>query len=165
MDEALKIKERRFKSDLSISGGTYILFGVWNIVKSVIEVTGQYQSLQGEMAAQGISALGTKIILALVFIIVTAVIIPLHFFIGRSAIAYADNRKVKKLFFILTPLLLLEAIAEVPFYAYALTGENPIYESLIAAIIMQVTTAVVLFDMLRGMYVLSKIRREQAEVT
>ena len=165
MDEALKIKERRFKSDLSISGGTYILFGVWNIVKSVIELTGQYRSLQDEMAAQGISALGTKIILAVMLIIVSAIIIPIHFFIGRSAIAYAGSRKVKKLFFILTPLLFLEAISEVPFYAYALTGESPIYESLIAAIIMQVTTAVVLFDMLRGMYVLSKIRREQAEVT
>ena len=165
MDEELKIKQRRYKSDLTISGGTYIVFGIWNIVKTLIQLTGGYQSLVEEMAEQNISAFVTKTILAILFILVAVIIIPFHLFIGRSAIAYANDRKAKRIFFILTPLLLIEAVAEVPMYVMMFTDENQVYESLIAAIVMQITTIIVLFDMLRSMYFLKNIRKETAEVT
>lgn len=163
MDDGLVIKERRYKTDLKISGLGYVAFGIWSFIKFLIQVTADYSVVFSQVEDADIySPLFMGIMIA-VCVVLFAIIIPVYIFVGLSAVRYANDKKKLRFFPVIVIVLLIISFAEIPFYIDEIANLDNLLMTNITSLLLQLTSMFVLFDMLRCVFGLRKIRRTKAE--
>lgn len=163
MDDGVILKERRYKTDLKISGLGYVAFGVWSFIKFLIQVTADYSVVFSSVSDVDIySPLFMGIMIA-VCVILFSFIIPLYIFVGLSAIRYANGKKQLRIFPVIVIVLIIISFLEIPTYIEEIMNLDNLLMTNAASLLLQLTSIFVLFDMLRCTFGLRKIRKARAE--
>lgn len=167
MNSVSKIKERRYRDNLANSGGGYILFGFWGIIRVIMELTMRGGALQEiikevdiEQYSIGVVYLVTFIMFAIAFLIILFV----HLTIGISAIRFSEGKKKRKGFLALAAIVMLVIICCVPFDFYSTEAEKYVVtDRTIISAVVDLTMFFMLFDIFRSTVAISRLTRTKNE--
>ena len=165
MNEQAAIDNRRYKDNLTVSGIGYIAFGLWSCIRIFIQLTSDYSLMFAEATDFDINTVEFKLLIAFTVLIISAVIISVHFYVGLSAISYANGRKKLKIYPAVVIILELSAVLELAYYIVDLISDTDMFFTKIVTIIVQLTTVLILFDIARNLFGLKKLRSTKEQVT
>lgn len=161
MNHRNEILLRRYKKNMEISGSATILFGIWGILKTLMTITmnkEEYNKLTEGVDLQGLPMVAVILIYVIVFGVLFGFILLFHFKIGLGAIRYSRGNTKKKGFLLLAVLnMLINFLAFISFFTPFLGSKVKITDSMIAAILVDVTMIFMLFDMLYSAYRIKKL--------
>lgn len=146
------VQLRRYKNRLSQSGEGFIVFGLWNILKTVMVITmrDDVGFIASEITDGSIDPEIVNGIIIVMYIIVSAVIMAVHFRAGRGAVRYAKGKSRKRSFLVLTGVILLFSAAAVP-GVFSQSGDA-VYrgaDTMIASVLIDLTMIFISLDMFR----------------
>lgn len=154
MDSRAKLN--KYRTNLTVSGTGIILFGVWDVVKLIMETImgtdGADEMIRREDG-------GVSILSVTILILVMALILYIHFRIGRAAIANARGEARTNGY--LVGCVIIAAITVLGFflYGYAIaTGTSTVSQVMISAIV-DVTFLLNLIDMIRATMLIRKYEK------
>ncbi len=158
---------RHYSRNLEMAGREYILFGVWYVIRIFMSITmngERWQEFVSTFDIEGLSSFELKIIYAVVFLIFAAVVIVLHFFIGRSAVGYSRGKKKGKGFIIIGVFMIISLLTGIPGYFVDENGAPvPFDTTILASILVDLTIAFLFFDMIYSTIMIDRCRRRIKE--
>lgn len=166
MSDITPTRLRRARGDLKISGLAYMAFGIWSILKIAIELaTGIVSPISLDMYAEYSSSI-IFISLVIAMFIISGVILILHFYIGFSALRFVKNPRSSRKFLYTAIFILIFYLIEIPVLIFSVLFLNdPSQDTTIASVLLEITTAFVLFDLIRSGFMLSKAAKQGPEET
>ncbi len=166
-NSAIDVSLRRYKKELSTSGGGYILFGIWSAIKvimsafigelSVKKVVDTY-----EIEPESLMFFGS-IYLTLIGIAAVAVVL-LHLYVGLGAIR-ASNGSKKRGYLWVTVVLLIFGIINLLGYGGQIGDLSNFShdDTTIAAFMVDVTVIIMLVGILRSAKMIKKLTMEKEQ--
>ena len=156
-DEA---KLRRYKNDLYVSGLGTILMGAWNIFKSILEIIliPEYSLITDSDDPT------TKILMTgftiLIFAVVLALIMMIHFYVGFNAIKAAKDMDHKKGYIIMAAVLFVLTLAG---FLYYYDDDPDDVDTTIASILVDITTLYILGAVMLSSFKIKKMKELQVQ--
>lgn len=152
---------RRYRHTLVITGGAVILFGLWDIAKSILQL--MFTQPLVKLVEQQTDALEQGDLLP--FLLFTIVILVIFFMIsfsirlcvGRTAIAVGKGETRRCKIAIFWALFLLAVSASGPVLTVILYTEQSDVLNMAASILVDVTSIIILVGMLRSFYMVRKL--------
>ena len=159
-----EIKLRRFRSNLASGGRSYIIFGLWSVVKLLLlTVWGEdgvepaLEELAVELeVSKGFIILVTVIVMLLIF----AIIMIVHVVVGLNAIRFSKGKNNKKRFYIFTVITTLITLLGFAQYSGNITsGVTKVDELFIASVVVDASMAFILIDMVYSAIMIGKLEK------
>ena len=174
--QAGKMRLRRDENTLTVVGSGVILFGVWTVVKMVLQEINRFPEFMAELGADelgfeetGLADLGLDPNLLAMAVAFTVVIIVylmdlgLRVFVGLSARAEGRGRPQGRLYLILAGLLLV--LSGLSFVLYVITyfSHSEYVVDADAAILVELTSFITLLQMIISAVRVRRARRMEKE--
>ena len=174
--QAGKMRLRRDENTLTVVGSGVILFGVWTVVKMVLQEINRFPEFMAELGADelgfeetGLADLGLDPNLLAMAVAFTVVIIVylmdlgLRVFVGLSARAEGRGRPQGRLYLILAGLLLV--LSGLSFVSYVITyfSHSEYVVDADAAILVELTSFITLLQMIISAVRVRRARRMEKE--
>lgn len=166
-NSAIDVSLRRYKKELSTSGGGYILFGVWSAIKVVMSV------FVGEFSVKKIVdtyevepedlVLFEAVYFTLIAIAAVAVVL-LHLYVGLGAIRASSGSK-KRGYLRVTIVLLIFSVINLLVYCGQVgdLSNFSFKDTTIAAFMVDVTVTIMLVGILRSAKMIKKLTIEKEQ--
>lgn len=151
-----EVKMRRYQNLLMISGLGVIAFGLWTILKTILLLFVKENTL-----AELPDSLA-RVIFIVVLVVVLAVDFLFRLFIGLSARAEGQGKKKGYAYIVFAILLAIFSLASVVLIFFDV-GETSILE-LTVSVIVEVTSLIVVIELLVAAFTVKKLRKELGEV-
>ena len=138
-----KAKLRRYEDDLNVSGAGVIIMGAWAVVRVLIEVflqTNPSEELAKEAPEDRLPIL--LIVIAMV-VILSAVVLTIHLYIGLNAMRAAKGMKYSRGYYAVAIILLILTVLGLFSYREGLKDVDNI-DTTIAAMLVDLTTIYIL---------------------
>ena len=174
--QAEKMRLRKDENTLTVVGSGVILFGVWTVVKMVLQEINRFPEFMAELGADelgfeetGLADLGLDSNLLAMAVAFTVVIIVylmdlgLRVFVGLSARAEGRGRPQGRLYLILAGLLLV--LSGLSFVSYVITyfSHSEYVVDADAAILVELTSFITLLQMIISAVRVRRARRMEKE--
>ena len=153
MNSDIDIKIRKYKNNLAIGGKSYIIFGVWAIVKMIMQLTMtegdmNLDTMIDQTMQEGMDRAFVEGVYIIVFAIIMAFIMLIHLMVGRNAVRFGRGHNNRKRFYIYTSIVALINIVSFVIYPIGIkNGTVPVDETLIASILVDLSVAFLLVDL------------------
>ncbi len=154
---------RRYKYNISSSGKAITVFGLWTIIRMIMSLRYGGESFGDFVGIQNVNDELTLMVASIIFIIICALILWLHIYIGTGAVRYAAGRKKKKGFLIVAiPYFALEI------FSMYLIGERlssgDVSDTDVASIIVEITLILALFDLIYSFFKYNYLIKKEKQV-
>ena len=174
--QAEKMRLRKDENTLTVVGSGVILFGVWTVVKMVLQEINRFPELMAELGVDelgfeetGLADLGLDPNLLAMAVAFTVVIIVylmdlgLRVFVGLSARAEGRGKPQGRLYLILAGLLLV--LSGLSFVSYVITyfSHSEYVVDADAAILVELTSFITLLQMIISAVRVKRARRMEKE--
>ena len=149
MNEKTQIDLRRYQSNLALSGMAYIAFGIWSVIRLIIQfaLTDLKMNPESLEMLSGSTALFAAFAVIVVFIVIN--LTGIQIIIGFKAIKYARNLGGSVILPIVTAFLVLLHIFDIVYIFMAIFDtKQDGTDTSIAAILIEITTLIIVFDMM-----------------
>jgi len=171
-----KMRLRRDENTLTVVGSGVILFGVWTVVKMVLQEINRFPEFMAELGADelgfeetGLADMGldpkllATVVAFTVVIIVFLMDLALRVFVGLSARAEGRGRPQGRLYLILAGLLLV--LSGLSFVSYVITyfSHSEYVVDADAAILVELTSFITLLQMIISAVRVRRARRMEKE--
>ena len=171
-----KMRLRRDENTLTVVGSGVILFGVWTVVKMVLQEINRFPEFMAELGADelgfeetGLADMGldpkllATVVAFTVVIIVYLMDLGLRVFVGLSARAEGRGRPQGRLYLILAGLLLV--LSGLSFVSYVITyfSHSEYVVDADAAILVELTSFITLLQMIISAVRVRRARRMEKE--
>lgn len=148
MDEEIKAKIRKYRRNIEISGKVIIAFGLWAVLKFVIQFALDREKLKTVLYIPDIDNALVMLISWGSTIFVLIFVFLLYYYIGRSAVRFAQGTKKGKAFLVIAFILSVLNIISIPNYFNTGRGTTQNLDTIIASIMVDLTTSFMVFDMI-----------------
>lgn len=160
--ENIKANIRRYKSSLIISGTGYIAFGIWSVLKSIIQITlGAESELFKSLMSEDLNMpefINVRIFIFSIVIVILLLIFFVHWYIGMGAVKYGRGTSRKKGFLLFAIPAAIFSIAEIPnLFKQMIEAGRSTLDTTLVACIMNLTMVWILADMMYSAYKLKKL--------
>jgi len=174
--QAGKMRLRRDENTLTVVGSGVILFGVWTVVKMVLQEINRFPEFMAELGVDelgfeetGLADMGldpkllATVVAFTVVIIVFLMDLALRVFVGLSARAEGRGRPQGRLYLILAGLLLV--LSGLSFVSYVITyfSHSEYVVDADAAILVELTSFITLLQMIISAVRVRRARRMEKE--
>lgn len=171
-----KMRLRRDENTLTVVGSGVILFGVWTVVKMVLQEINRFPEFMAELGVDELGFEGTgladmgldpkllaTVVAFTVVIIVFLMDLALRVFVGLSARAEGRGRPQGRLYLILAGLLLV--LSGLSFVSYVITyfSHSEYVVDADAAILVELTSFITLLQMIISAVRVRRARRMEKE--
>ena len=162
-NDALQIQLRKNQDTLKIVGLGVMVFGVWSIVKTILYTTAQWNSITEEITVPEANATLAKMVYLFMIAVTMAVEIAVRLYIGRSAIAEGKGERKGPGYIVVAFLITLIGLA-LTASAIVIPGIHiELNLDLLASLFVEITSAVITFEMCWSAVRVRKLRRQLAE--
>ena len=162
-NDALQIQLRKNQDTLKIVGLGVMVFGVWSIVKTILYTTAQWSSITEEIVVPEANATLAKMVYLVMIAVTMAVEIAVRLYIGRSAIAEGRGER-RRPGYVIVALLITVVGLTLTVTAFAVPGIRvELNPELLASLFVEITSAVITFEMCWSAVRVRKLRRQLAE--
>lgn len=159
MDEALRAQIRRYKRNLEISGKAMILFGLWSVIKFILIIFMSSEAMEDLLGDVLELTDGALMLLWAAMSFIMTLVIAFNYYLGMSAVRYARGEKKSRFFLVITTLDLVGTVCSLPLYFMAPEGSGNL-DTGIASFILDVTTSLILFDILYCIFRVKKLEKK-----
>ncbi len=165
-NEEQKVALRRYRNNLKLSGQGYIIFSVWTCMKIFMVYTMRKEDMQELMDIVNVNSYDERIqiyIFAAILIMLLLIMlfsVFVHVGIGLSAIKYSRGVSEKRGFLIPAGVFMVINILGIPGYFIDIHSG---LDTIIASILVDLTLAYILFDMIYCACRIRKIRQNADE--
>ena len=143
--KVLKKKIKKCESDILICGLGVMVFGLWSVLKFIIEML--YGNLDYlEEINEGDPQIRVLVMLGVAFF-VSAFILGIHTYIALKAFRYVNGPRRKKGFLVLVVILAIVTAINIPDYFRNDAGKFIIDDTIVAAALVDVTLFYILCDL------------------
>ena len=158
-----EVRLRKYKHMLVISGMAVIAFGVWSIVKTILYTTAQWNSITEEITVPEANETLAKMVYLFMIAVTMAVEIAVRLYIGRSAIAEGKGERRRPGYIAVAFLIAFLGLA-LTASAIVIPGIHiELNLDLLASLFVEITSAVITFEMCWSAVRVRKLRRQLAE--
>ncbi len=162
---SLEAQIRKNQKNLVIGGQGIILFGLWQGIKLWIILLGRGE-LQQIVSESGQATGGDQELFKILFICILmflmAIVIAIHWYIGKNAINIGRGHKKKFFFLILAAIYAVISLTGLPYYFTA--NENDLSDTSVAALLVDLTLTVTLIEIIisyaRVIYLEKKVEQK-----
>ena len=150
---------RRYEDDLYISGTGVIVMGIWSIIKTVMGIFLEADSPIFTEIDDEFGKTMTIVITVLLLVIISALILKLHLYVGLNAMRASQGRAHKKGYFAASVIMLMLTLISIVAYKDKLKDIGNI-DTVIASMLVDLTTAYIFVLLIISAY---RIRKYKAE--
>ena len=165
MNSERKIKLRHYKNNLAIGGRSYIIFGVWAVVKLLMELSMgdiKFSYLVEETVKTGTNRLFAIIFTALALAIVFATILIIHLMVGKNAVRFGKSQENRVRFYIYTSLVAIANILGLFTYPFGImTGIDKLSPTFVAALFVDISIVIILIDLFYSAVMIEKLIKQK----
>ena len=166
-NSAIDVSLRRYKKELSTSGGGYILFGVWSAIKVVMSVFVGELSVKNIVDTYEIEPESLVFFEAFYFTLIgiaAVAVVLLHLYVGLGAIRASSGSK-KRGYLWVTVVLLIFGIINLLGYGGQVgdLSNFSLDDTTIAAFMVDVTVIIMLVGILRSAKMIKKLTMEKEQ--
>ncbi len=154
---------RRYQSNIRLGGRYFIFFGLWSVIRAIMEITMKKEIMEMIYSVADVSeedALIFPYVIALILILIFIVVIGVHLFIGISAIRYSSGKSRNIIFLILSAFIIGYLLVNIPLDLF---GEGSVRAPQIAAAVVDATMGFLLFDMIYSAVRINRLSKEAEE--
>lgn len=171
-NEPEQIKIRRAQNNLIVVGSGTILFSLWTLFRMVAslfllkkETLDSFKELPSVKEQPASDGLIFAVLVAVVLVVV-GVVILVRIYVGRAAIAEGRGHKRSSLYLVLAALMIFGCFYSiisvfVPSAGDAVLGGAFAQHNSVSSIIIELTSAVMLFEMIVSAHTIRKIRNKE----
>lgn len=160
LNSAETVKLRRYRASLVTDGIGIITFGLWSIIKIIMTLLMQPFDLQlsdSETISDPTERM-LVIVFAVVFVIISvAIILGIHMFVGLSAYREGRNGKKGSFYIVAAGLMAIFICLTMTLYFVSTDGGQTVSLTSIAAFIIDLTTVILLLDMIYAAFMSRKL--------
>lgn len=164
MNSEIEIKLRRYKNNLAIGGRGYIIFGVWAVVKLLMELSmGEvtFSYLIEEIVKNGVDRLFAIIFTTVFLVFLFAIIINIHLMVGKNAVRFGKSQENRKRFYIYTSIVALANIIGIITYPVGImTGLTTFSLTFIASLLVDLSVVFILTDLFYSALMIEKLIKQ-----
>ncbi len=156
-------KINHLKHNIYISGLGVVLMGFWNVIKVYISINVGAERFQKEEILADLPEDEKWFFYLLsyaIFIVLDAIVIFIHNFVGLNAMRRAKGKKFRKSYIFATIVFFVVVITGIPSYFGNLRDLKNI-DSVLAAILVDLTLIFVLGDIIISSFKLRKIEKKK----
>ena len=162
-NDALQIQLRKNQDTLKIVGLGVMVFGVWSIVKTILYTTAQWSSITEEIVVPEANETIAKMVYIFMIAVTMVVEIAVRLYIGRSAIAEGRGERRRPGYIAVAFLIAFLGLA-LTASAIVIPGIHiELNLELLASLFVEITSAVITFEMCWSAVRVRKLRRQLAE--
>lgn len=162
-NDALQIQLRKNQDTLKIVGLGVMAFGAWSIVKSILYTTAQWSSIKEEIVVPEANETIAKMVYIFMIAVTMVVEIAVRLYIGRSAIAEGKGER-RRPGYVVVAFLITAIGLTLTVTAFVVPGiRMELNLDLLASLFVEITSAVVTFEMCWSAIRVRKLRRQLAE--
>ncbi len=155
--ESEKARLRRYENELHISGLGVVVFGIWSVLKTIIQIFMNPDELGIDLKdvfSNFVAWITVIVIVAIFCLVITA----FHLYIGINASRAARGKNYKKGYVVATVIVLLINVLSMYAYKDSFQDTKNI-ETNIASFLVDITSVYVFFVILRSTFVIKKLRK------
>ena len=162
-NDALQIQLRKNQDTLKIVGLGVMVFGVWSIVKTILYTTAQWSSITEEIVVPEANETLAKMVYIFMIAVTMVVEIAVRLYIGRSAIAEGRGER-RRPGYVVVAFLITAIGLTLTVTAFVVPGiRMELNPELLASLFVEITSAVITFEMCWSAVRVRKLRRQLAE--
>ena len=159
-----EIQLRRFNNNLAGCGSGYILFGLWSVIKTIMEVL--FNKNYAEELVKGVDVTPEQMIIFriiedIIIVLLLTLVILVHLYVGRGAIRYSRGSN-KKAFLVFAALAFIVNLVLMPGYYQSFKDGTEKIDTIIVSAAADVMVLFILADMF---YSVSMIKKHTAALT
>ncbi len=150
---------RRYEDDLYISGTGVIVMGIWSIIKTVM---GIFLEADSPIFAEIDDEFGktmTIVITVLLLVIISALILKLHLYVGLNAMRASQGKTHKRGYLAVSVIMLMLTLVSVAAYKEKISDIGNI-DTVIASMLVDLTTAYIFVLLIVSAYRIRKYKTE-----
>lgn len=157
--EDLGCRYRKYQKNVEIGGKAIIIFGVWSIIKFIASVLLGQQSLRDLLGIDPNYPEQFMFVLVVIMIVLLALTMVWHAYIGVSAIKYAQGLKKSRFFLVWAALMLVVTVCSIP--GYFDPSNNPeSLDTVIVSVLVDLSMSFALLDMIYSSFMMTRIKRQ-----
>ena len=164
MNSEIEIKLRKFKNNLAIGGRGYIIFGVWSIIKLLMQLSmgeQNFKSVVTASMAEGVSYLFAMICTIVVIVLICSMVMIVHLMVGLNAIRFGKGKNNRKRFFAFTTIVALINLLGFSIYPVGLVnGFYSVDIVFIASILVDLSVVFILIDLFYSAVMIEKLIKQ-----
>ena len=168
MNSEIEIKLRRYKNNLAIGGRYYIIFGVWTVVKLLMELTMgdlTFEYLIEETVKSGVDRLFAIIITAVFIGILFAFILIVHLVVGRNVARFVKRHDNRKRFYTYTSIVtIVNVLGFLTYPVDIMTGVSSLSLTFIASLLVDISVIFILIDLFYSAVMIEKLIKQKPAV-
>lgn len=154
-----KVLLRKYEDDLNISGMGVIILGAWGILKLIILIfTSNFNEIIKDFSEEeknfAVWVITGSIVVVL---IICALVLILHLYIGLNATKAAKGRDHKKGYYVWSIIMLVISVLGFSTYVFAFTNPES-FDTTIASMIFDATTIYVFWTVIRSTKKIKEIK-------
>ena len=165
MNSEIEIKLRHYKNNLAIGGRNYIIFGVWTVVKLLMELTLgdlRFSLLVDETVKNGVERSFAIICITVFIALLFAIIMIIHLMIGKNAVRFGKSQENRKRFYLYTSIVALINIIGLASYPIGImNGTSALNLTLIASVLVDLSMIFILLDLFYSALVIEKLIKQK----
>ena len=162
-NDALQIQLRKNQDTLKIVGLGVMAFGAWSIIRTILYITSQWSSIVEEITVPEVSETIMKTMYFFMTAVVLAVEIAIRLYIGRSAVAEGKGERRRPGYIAVAFLIAFLGLA-LTASAIVMPGIHiELNLDLLASLFVEITSAVITFEMCWSAVRVRKLLRQLAE--
>lgn len=151
-------KIRKYSHDIYISGLGIVILGFWSLVKTILSVTAGVVEGYNPNDFEGTERILFFVFFWLFLAIASVFVLWIHLFIGVNAMKVGRGERRKKRFLIVCFLLMMFLIFEIPTYFFTSLNAPQTFDTVIAAITVDLTMVFLLGDILYSNRQINKLK-------
>ena len=158
-NDRLHVDERRYANTLKLTGSGTLVMGIWSLLKTFLNVFGEMgDELRAEEMPYFIAVFGVAIVFAVIFVIG----ISLRYIVWKGSRRESAGGRKRNGYIVCAVLLMAYGVYAFGRFIQKLAGKE-IAEYDVAKLIFDITSFVILLELLISAFRLRKIRKEIAD--
>jgi hypothetical protein len=166
MNSETEIQLRLYKNNLAIGGRGYIIFGIWTVVKFIMELSMgdiRFGQIIDETVKNGVDRLFAIILTTVSFAILLAIIMIIHLMVGKNAVRFGKSQENRKRFYIYTSIAALINIVGLAVYPIGImNGASTFNLTLIASLLVDLSVVFILIDLFYSALMIEKLIKQKS---
>ncbi len=159
-NSAETVKLRRYRASLVTDGIGIITFGLWSIIKSLLSFLMQpsdFELPNNERIPDPAEILIIIVVAVIIVLIFVAIILGIHLYVGLSSYKEGRNGKKGSFYLVAAGLMAFLNCLGMTLYFVSPNGSKTITITSIAAFIIDLTTDIILLDMIYAAFMSRKL--------
>jgi hypothetical protein len=165
MNSEAEIQLRYYKNNLAIGGRYYIIFGIWTVFKLLLELSLgdlQFSRIVDETVKNGVDRSIATICVTIFIAIVFAIIMIIHFMVGKNAVRFGKSQENRKRFYIYTSIVALINIIGLASYPIdMIKGRFNFNLTFIASVLVDLSVIFILIDLFYSALMIEKLIKQK----